>query len=232
LNEPFAFLSGEHLWGLFACAAVVAALIVFRAALRRPVPNRIARYTLAAALIGSELALYGSYTVRDAWGWYALPFQLCTLMVWVSAYSVAARSQRAYEVSFFLGILGAMQALATPYLTVGFPDFRYFHFFLAHIAIIAASVFLTAVDGFRPTAKSVFKALLWLNAFAGAAGIVNAATGENFMFVARKPQTGSLLDVLAPWPWYLLQLEAIAFALCVGLLGVVRGIDRIAAHKK
>ncbi len=47
------------------------------------------------------------------------------------------------------------------------------------------------------------------------------------MFLARKPSTPSLLDLLAPWPWYLLQLELVALALCFLMLGVVRLIDRL-----
>jgi hypothetical integral membrane protein (TIGR02206 family) len=42
---------------------------------------------------------------------------------------------------------------------------------------------------------------------------VNRMTGGNYMFVSRKPETASLLDVLGPYPWYLLSLEAVAVVL-------------------
>jgi hypothetical integral membrane protein (TIGR02206 family) len=48
-------------------------------------------------------------------------------------------------------------------------------------------------------------------------GIVNALLGSNYLFIAHKPATASLLDVLPPWPWYLPILEAIALVL-IGLL--------------
>jgi uncharacterized membrane protein YwaF len=35
------------------------------------------------------------------------------------------------------------------------------------------------------------------------------------MFVARKPETASLLDVLPEWPWYILWLEAIGLLTCL-----------------
>jgi hypothetical integral membrane protein (TIGR02206 family) len=46
---------------------------------------------------------------------------------------------------------------------------------------------------------------------------VNQAIGSNYLFVAHKPTTPTLIDLLAPWPWYILQLEVIALALCLVL---------------
>jgi len=231
VNEPFVLFSAAHGAGLLAAALAVAGLVAFRAALRRPAANRVARYSLAGILVASEIALYSWYTIEGTWGLFALPFQLCTMTLWFSVFALLTRKRTLYEISFFLGILGALQALATPYLTESFPDFRYFHFFLAHIAIIAAGVFLTAVDGVRPTWRSAFRSLLWLNLLAVPAGLANAITGENFMFLARKPSTGSLLDLLAPWPWYILELEAIALAMLFGLLGIVKAADKVANRR-
>ena len=42
---------------------------------------------------------------------------------------------------------------------------------------------------------------------------VNLAIGSNYLFVAGKPDFPTLLDMLAPWPWYIIELEAIAFAI-------------------
>ncbi|HZG87686.1 TIGR02206 family membrane protein [Paenibacillus sp.] len=225
-RETFVLFSIAHWAGLIAAALVVAAIVAARRQLRHPARNRAFRYGLAAALAGSELALYAWYTATGQWGLYALPFQLCTMTLWISVLALVTKSRIAFEISFFLGILGAMQALLTPYLVVTFPDFRYFHFFFAHIAIIAAGVFLAAVDRYRPTARSALRAWLWLNALAVPAFVANRFTGENFMFLARKPPTGSLLDLLAPWPWYIAQLELVALAFLFGLLAVVKAADR------
>jgi uncharacterized membrane protein YwaF len=40
-------------------------------------------------------------------------------------------------------------------------------------------------------------------------GLVNWAIGSNYMFIARKPDTPSLIDVLGPWPLYIIWLEPI-----------------------
>jgi len=223
----FEAFSAAHYAGIAMTVVLAAAIIGFRKLLRRPQADRIVRYILAALLVSSEISLYVWYEVTDNWGLHSLPFQLCSLMIWVSAALIATRSRRLYEIAFFLGILGAMQAIMTPNLDATYPQFRYFHFFLAHAAIIAASVYMTAVAGYRPTIGALFRALGWLHVLAIPAAVANAVSGTNFMFLARKPETGSLLDLLSPWPWYLLELEGIALLLCLLLLGIVSAVDRL-----
>lgn len=226
--EPF---TPAHALGIGMAAAIVLIIVLLRNRLRAPTASRRARYALVAVLVGCELSLQVWYGLTDNWGVYSLPFQLCSIMMWVSAALLLTRSRRLYEISFFLGIIGALQALLTPNLDAGFPEFRFFHFFVAHGAIIGASVFLTVVERFRPTIGSVFRALGWLHVLAVPAAVTNALAGTNFMFLARKPETASLLDLLSPWPWYLLQLEAVALALCFAMLGIVRLADRLLGAK-
>ncbi|QMV44120.1 YwaF family protein [Cohnella cholangitidis] len=218
--------SWAHGLGLAMAAAIVLGVVIFRKSLRTTRSNRSARYALVAVLVGCELSLQVWYGLTDNWGLYSLPFQLCSIMMWLSALLLLTRNRRLYEITFFLGIMGAMQALLTPNLDAAFPQFRYFHFFIAHGAIIGASVFLTVIEGYRPTVASVFRAIGWLHVLAIPAAITNSLAGTNFMFLARKPDTASLLDLLAPWPWYLLQLELVALVLCFSLLGIVKGLDR------
>lgn len=221
----FEAFTTSHYAGMGMAVVLVAAIIAFRSLLRRPRADRIARYVLAALLVGSEISLYISYEVQDNWGVHSLPFQLCSLMIWISAALLVTRHRILYEIALFLGILGAMQAILTPNLDEAYPQFRYFHFFIAHAAIIASSVYMTAVAGFRPTLGAMFRAIGWLHVLAVPAAIANSITGANFMFLARKPETGSLLDLLSPWPWYLLELEVIVLLLCLTLFGVIKAID-------
>lgn len=61
-------------------------------------------------------------------------------------------------------------------------------------------------------------------------GIVNALLGSNCLFIARKPATASLLDVLPPWPLYLPILEAIALVM-VGLVYLPFAIKDLKARQ-
>lgn len=221
----FQMFSVSHIAALAATVIVLSAIAAGRRKLREQRAGRRFRIGLAAVLIACEASLQLSYVLEDSWGAGSLPFQLCSLMVLLSAALLLFDIKRMSTVVVFLGVLGALQALITPNLDQPFPSFRFFHFFIAHIGIMAAAVYLLAVERFRPTLKSVAGALLWLHVLAIPAAIANMATGTtNFMFLARKPATASLLDALAPWPWYLLQLELVAAAMCLLMYGLIQFI--------
>ena len=120
------------------------------------------------------------------------------------------RSYRIYEFAYFLGIGGAIQALATPDLGIyGFPHFRFWQTLISHGLIIVSAVFMTTVEGFRPTWKSMLRTALWMNVYMLVIYFFNAAIGSNYLMINGKPGVPSLLDLLPNWPWYILWMEAI-----------------------
>ncbi|ASN07447.1 TIGR02206 family membrane protein [Virgibacillus necropolis] len=162
-------------------------------------------------LVGSELTLNIWYLLNGAWDIaYTLPLQLCSISLYLSIFMLITKKYALFEITFFLGIGGAIQALLTPELFYDFPHFRYFHFFIAHISIVLASVYMIFVLKYKPTFKSVWKSILGLNLIAFFVFFVNKATGGNYMFLSRKPSNPSLIDYLGDYPWYIFSLELIA----------------------
>ena len=67
----------------------------------------------------------------------------------------------------------------------------------------------------RPGATwRVFAATLAVAAVAAAADL---ATGGNYMYLHHKPVHSSLLDVMARWPWYIVETAALAIAMLLAL---------------
>ena len=118
------------------------------------------------------------------------------------------KNYRIYEFAYLLGLPGALQALLTPDAgRYGFPHFRFFQALLSHGAIITAAVYMTTVEGLRPMPWSTVRVLLIGNLGVLIVFLINRAIGSNYMYVNRKPETASILDLLPPWPWYLLYIE-------------------------
>jgi hypothetical integral membrane protein (TIGR02206 family) len=56
-----------------------------------------------------------------------------------------------------------------------------------------------------------------MNAYLLLMVVVNHWLGSNYLYIARKPDTPTLLDLLGPWPWYILGMEVVGAAIA-GLL--------------
>ena len=146
-----------------------------------------------------------------------LPLQLCGISTILIAIVLIWRSYRVYEVVYFWGLVGTVQALITPDVPAHFPHSLYLGFYLGHGLIVLGIVYATFVFGMRPTPKSIVRAFAATLIFAfGVVAPLNAWLGTNYMYLSEKPPTASLLDAMGPWPWYLVNTALLALVLfCV-----------------
>lgn len=177
--------------------------------------RHIFRYALAFLLVADELMWHwwnwyvGSWSIQ-----YTLPLHVCSIMVWLSAYMLITENYFLYDFIYFMGIGAATQALLTPDAGIyGFPHFRFFQAMFSHGMIVTTAVYLTVIEGFRPTWKSLGKVVVGMNVYLVLIMCVNAILGSNYLFVAHKPETPTLIDLMPPWPWYILILEAMGLAI-------------------
>jgi len=214
-TAPFTFYSLSHWLSLAIIAASCALVLGYRRLPQRPRFANAVRHALASVLLGLDVMLHVWYFTADRWDPAAtLPLHLCSLTLILSFLMLWTKSFRLFEFNYFAGIGGALQALITPAAILsGYPHFTFFYFFVAHGGIIVSTLFMIAAYGYRPRWSSVWRAMLWLNLLAVPVGIVNGITGGNYMFIARKPPGPSLLDLLGPWPWYILSMEAAALVI-------------------
>ena len=209
--EPFHFLGTPHLVAIAILVAVNVLLFVFRHRLDERAQRRV-EVTLAVIIIGLELAwqVWSFYV-----GWWRiqimLPLHFCGLMMYLSPYMLLTHNYRAFEFVYFLGIGGAIQGVLTPAIgDHGFPHFLFFQAIIAHGAVVTAGVYMAVVKGYRPTWQSFKRVIIISNIYMVFVAIVDWAIGANYMFLAQKPDTVSLIDVLGPHPWYILSLEGVA----------------------
>ncbi len=177
--------------------------------------NRIERavtVSLSAILI-LNYAVYLVFCLRSgSLDWrQALPMQLCDWGLVVVIVAMLSGRQRWFEVAYFWGLGGTLQALLTPNLRFGFPDLRFFSFFVSHGGIIVGVIFLMLVHRYRPYPMSFVRAFAWSEFYFVTTLLADKLTGDNYGFLLHKPEAFSILSFLSDWrPLYLLQLHGVA----------------------
>jgi hypothetical integral membrane protein (TIGR02206 family) len=210
-----------HLALLGAVPAAAGLLAV--ASRRRPGAARPLRLALAAALAATEAA---SYAHALALGWIqpprGLPLDLCDVAAVLAIAALVRPRPRAVELLYYVGVAGSGMALLTPDLGVPWPSFAAIAFFASHGGVVAAALLLVWSGAGRPGPGSWLRAWALVNAYAAAIAVFDAAFGTNYMYLCRKPAAASLLDLLGPWPWYLVAADAVALALFAALYAPFR----------
>ena len=184
---------------------------------------------IAISLIIIELMYHLWMLMTGSWNVsHAIPLELCSLSLILTVILLLTQKKIIYEILLFTALLGATQALITPSLNYDFPHFRFFHFFYTHLMEIWVPLYFTWSKGYRPTIWSVLKLCIFLNVLMPIIMLINKLVDGNYMFLSHKPDSASLLDVLGPYPWYILSLEG----LLIGLSLIVWLIFREKGTKK
>ena len=182
---------------------------------------RYVEFGVAISLIIMETTYHLWMLLNGSWHVsHAIPLELCGISLILTVILLLIRNKLIYEILLFTALLGASQALFTPLLNYDFPHFRFFHFFYTHLMIIWVPLYFTWAKGYRPSIWSVLKLFIFLNVLMPVIMLINKLVGGNYMFLRHKPRSASLLDVLGPYPWYILSLEGllISFSLIVWFL--------------
>jgi len=140
--------------------------------------------------------------------------------------------QRWFEVAYFWGIGGTVQAVLTPNLRFGFPDWRFISFFTSHCGIIIGVVFLMLTRRHRPYPMSIVRVFLWSEFYFLVTFIADELTGFNYGFLLHKPEAFSVLNFLSDSrPLYLLQMHGLALTFFLGLYAPFAIVDLVKAGR-
>ena len=206
----FVLFGPAHLVTVAVCLGLGLALALWARRLAPVAQQRVANWT---ALL---LVVYRTGWIVDRWLHHGeplvalIPFHLCAIMFYLCAWMLWKRSYRLYEVTYFWAMVGSLLSMVTPDLAKGFPHPEFLEYFISHGALIAALFFATLVFGFRPAYASVWKAWLACLLYAACLLPINWLLDTNFMYLLHKPAEPTLLDVMGPWPWYLLTGAGVA----------------------
>ena len=207
-------LSAFRLFGLGHCLALVLTVAVPLALIawsRRGGPAQRIACVFSLLLVANKILVAAMAHRAGKLSWSnGLPMHLCDWATVAVVLALWSRNQRCFELAYFWGLAGTLQAVLTPDLPFDFSDFGAWTFFVSHSGVIAGAIFLVGAFRLRPWPRSVLRAFGWSQVYLAAAAAVDWLAGANYGYLRAKPERPSLLDYLGPWPLYILSLEALA----------------------
>ncbi|MEG3641386.1 YwaF family protein [Magnetococcus sp. PR-3] len=193
-------------WAHLTMLGVISLILVGLISWGGNIPSHLriyVRYGFAALLIANEL--FWHVWVWGAGQWKVqtmLPLHFCSVAVILSVFMLLTKSQRLYELVYFIGISGAILALLTPAMgRYGAQHALFYQFFISHGMIIVAAVYMSVVECFRPTWRALIRVSVVGILYMLLVSRVNLLLDSNYLFIAQKPEEATTLDILPPWPW-------------------------------
>ncbi|GAA1476251.1 hypothetical protein GCM10009623_06970 [Nocardioides aestuarii] len=170
------------------------------------------RRIVAVGIVATALPLQVLQLLPSDWDFAtSLPLQLCDLAWMVAVVGLWTRAPWAAALTYYWGLTLTTQAMLTPALVQDFPHPRYIGFWVMHLLVVWAAIYLTVGLGIRPTwrlyALTVGLTSVWVTVVM----TFNTVVDTNYGYLNAKPGTGSALDLLGPWPWYVV-IEVVVVA--------------------
>jgi hypothetical integral membrane protein (TIGR02206 family) len=183
--------------------------------------------TLAALMLAAYVAEQVAIVARGTWSFErSLPLHLTDAVTIIAAVALWSPRPLVFELAYFWGLTASLGAVLTPNLDSAFPSLFFFTYFATHCGAVVAAVFLAWGCRLTPRPGAVARVFVATAAFAVVAGLGDLLTGGNYMFLREKPEETSLLDVMGPWPWYILTGALLAIAMFAALDLPFRGRRR------
>jgi hypothetical integral membrane protein (TIGR02206 family) len=224
-HSPVQRWSAEHIAALAATVAIAAALAAGARRRGEAWARRAAR-ALSVVIAAGFVVEQAVYAARGAWTVQVnLPLQLSDAVTFASVAALWRPDDRLLAELVWLWALSAsLQAILTPDLQRTFPDPLYFTYFATHSGAIAAACLLVVGMRRPPRPGAVWRVYAITAVFAAVAALATALTGGNYMFLRHKPAEASLLDVMGPWPVYIVTGALLGLAMFAALQALGRAV--------
>ncbi|MFD2922849.1 TIGR02206 family membrane protein [Halobacillus naozhouensis] len=224
INQPFQLFGTAHLIMLIVFSAGMAALYLFSANLRKGTrSHHVVRWGLFFLLITSEIS-YQVWTLSN--GLFSpaehLPLHLCGIASLIAMAGLLTYQKKLIQINYFIGIIPALLALITPDIPHGYEHYRFWKFFLHHMAIPWASFFLLVTSSVSINWRVMSKTYSYLILYAMFIGGMNHLIGSNYLYLSGPPAANTPLNYLGEGLQYYLNLSLLALAVFSLMLGIYR----------
>jgi hypothetical integral membrane protein (TIGR02206 family) len=208
-NTPLEWFGIHHLGMIFIFIVGILFLVIYSNKIKENhLLVTVIRWVLFGILVTSELSYQTWGYVNGFWNSSEfLPFQLCSIAGILTILALLTKNKKLIQMVLFIGIFPSFLAVVTPELFHGFPHFRFWQFFIHHIALSWASIFLVTTNPIQLSFKKTLESYLYLLCYAALIGfVVNPLFKANFLFLSRPPSANTPLNLLGTGGWYYLNL--------------------------
>jgi hypothetical integral membrane protein (TIGR02206 family) len=215
--DRFEAYGPSHLTVLVVFGVGAVAVVLAGRRLRGPAAQTVRR-TFAVAILAIALPLQILQFTPGEWDLQtSLPLQLCDLGWLFAVHALWTGNRLTSTVTYLWGITLTTQGIVTPDLESEFPELRFLMFWGMHLLVVWAAFLV--VPGLRilPTWHTYRQTVVITLAWAAGAYVFNVIADTNYGYLNRLPKSSSLLDLLGPWPLYVV-LEIAIIAVVWALL--------------
>ncbi|WP_173918511.1 TIGR02206 family membrane protein [Halobacillus sp. Marseille-Q1614] len=224
--HPFETFGYSHLVMLVMFALGTVFLLHYSKYLKRGTrTHTIIKWLLFNLLFICELS-YQAWALAHGFFFSALylPLHLCGIASIIGMIGLLTYHPKLIQVNFFIGIVPAALALITPDLPYDYEHFRFWKFFIQHMAIVWTSLFLLLSIKVPISLKVTLEAYIYLVGYAVLMGFFNNWMGTNYLYLSYPPIEGTLLNYLGSGFAYLFNLGLTALSFFFLLLVFYKGI--------
>ena len=202
-ERQFSMYGPSH-WAALAVFAIGSVLLVWIGRRESETQARLLGRVLGALTVAIYAAAL-TYLLSPPTIERSVPLRLTDLATVTAAYALWSHRQWAYALTYYWGLTLSSQALISPAFTSpDFPSVQFLAFWGMHLLVVWAAIYLTWGRGMRPTWHSYRIVVVTTAIWAVVTLMFNRIAGTDYGFLNHKPATASALDVLGPWPFYIL----------------------------
>ncbi|WP_101842330.1 TIGR02206 family membrane protein [Halobacillus sp. Marseille-P3879] len=212
-THPFELFSFSHFTMLIIFGLGTLLLIVYRDEVTYgKKAHNIVRWSLLTALVTSELSYQLWAFAHNLYFTYEyLPLHLCGIASLTGISALLTYHRKLIQANYFIAVIPAIIALVVPEIPHGYEHFRFWKFFIHHMAIPWTGLFLILTTRISITLKIMCETYCYLVLYAVAVGIFNKTFHTNYLFLTRPPASFPALSALDTGLGYHINLALLTF---------------------
>jgi len=172
---------------------------------------------LAVLLVANE-AGFEAVQWRGAFGFgpwtpaFSLPLYVCDIAALVAAVALIWRIRLCVEIVWYWALAATVQGILTPDHPISFPSYDWLEFYLQHLGVLLAALWLVIGIRLHPRPRAAVKVAVITAVLIGLIGVVDVVTGGDYDYLRSLSPPG-LLAHLGPWPWDIVAAAGVGLAL-------------------